>query len=299
MSPAQKVIKYFSMAFAIALMVGILTGIAAAVSGISMGAHWDEDANYIDLTLEFDEVNNLDINNYSGNLYIRPGDVSKVTVIATNIPDTTTIETKGNQTLTIENDDGIFGLFSIVGITHEERSEIVIVVPEGFSVDKAKFDNHSGNMKLSGIRTEKLEISGGSGSITGSNLSASKTDISVGSGQLELSYVSLRNGELDGGSGSIRITDSDLANIDFTPGSGSLNVEGSLTGENSIDGHSGSITFELSNRMESYDLKLDAGSGGIWINGEKRNDEDYYGKDAKNIIKIESGSGKVVINFTE
>ena len=299
MRPAQKVIKYFAMAFAISLIVVILTGITTAINGISMGSGWISDVNYIDFTLEYDEVNNLDITNYSGDLYIRDGNVAKVTVMAKKVPDTTVVEIKGGKTLTVKNDDGVKWFLHFIGSEYNEESEIVIIVPQGFTVEKAVFDNHSGKMELRGITASELEISGGSGDIIGSDLSAQKTDIETGSGRLEFDDVSLKNGNFDSGSGSVKLTDAELANMKFEPGSGSLSVEGSLTGDNRIEGHSGNITFELSNRLDSYELKLSAGSGNIWINGEKRNNKDYHGENAENELIIKSGSGKVVVNFTE
>ena len=276
-----------------------MTGITAAISGINMGMSWRSDVDYVDFTKEFDTVENLDLENYSGSLYLREGNVSKVTVIAKSVPDTTIVEIKGDHTLTIENEDDVSWIFRILGNDYEEDSEVVILVPEGFIVNKAEFENHSGAMELTGFTASELRITGGSGNITGSDISAHRTKISTGSGRFKLEQVNLSNGSLDGGSGSISITDANLSDFVFSPGSGSLNVSGSLSGKNSIDGGSGSITFELFNSMESYDLDLDSGSGSIWINGEARNDNDYHGTAVENELDIDGGSGKVIINFAD
>lgn len=289
------------MALAITLIVSILTVITTIVSGIDKGINWDGKIDYININHEFDDVQNLDITNYSGKMFIQVGNVEKIQVKAENVPDTTVIKMVDNETLYIDDtgSNTWFFNFSFLDNDRREESQITVTFPIDFKAKEVQLDNNSGKMELKGIYTDRLVISGGSGNIIGSNLKAEHVDLCLNSGDFELDNVYLRNGNIDGGSGAMLMTNSTLDNIEFDLGSGDLHIEGSLTGKNELNGGSGGILVNLTDSLDNYQLKLDAGSGDIWINGERRNDEDIKNKDAENTLKVESGSGKVNINFAE
>lgn len=301
MSPAQKVIKYFAFAFAVSLMVTILSSILMVISSVSDGNFlFASEKNYINFTKEFENVENLDITNYSGKIYVQSGNVDKIMVEAINVPDSY-IAKVSNQTLVIK-DNGrgnfIFNLW-LFGDYREKETKITITLPQSIQFKKVEFDNGSGSMELSGFQTESFYLDGGSGAIIVSNIRANDTNISTGSGGVALEKVSLSNGYIDTGSGAVNIANSDLTRINFDTGSGSLNFEGLLIGKCSVDGGSGSLAFDINQGIENYDLRFDSGSGGIWVNGKRRDDQDIRNEEANNILTVEGGSGEVAINFAK
>ena len=300
MSPAQKVIKYVAMAFAVGIMVTILSSILLAVTGITQSnALFASDKDYIDFTKEFELVENLDISNYSGKIYVQPGNVDKVIVDAKNVPDSYTATMERSNTLVIQDhdrDDFIFTFWFHVDMNDDE-TKITITIPKESYFNSVTFDNGSGKMEVSGIQTDSFYLEGGSGGIIVSNTSAGKAEVSTGSGSVGLENVNIRKGSIDTGSGAVRISSCQFNDVEFDTGSGSMSFEGSLTGESSISGGSGSIEIELAERFDQYDLELEAGSGGIWVNGDRKDDQDIKNPDASNELRIDGGSGRVSLSF--
>lgn len=299
MSSGQKVIKYCAMGFAMMLITSIISGIVAAVVGMSGGIFIDGDQNYTDFTKEFDVVDNLKISNRNGDFSVRVTDGDKIIVKAENVPENMTVELVSDNTLRIDAKDSDSWFRRLINgdISNDKRSEVIVFVPEGFHVETAEIKNGSGNMELNSINAKELELNFGSGSVTANNLAAEQFNISAGSGAIKFNQVLLQNGKIRCGSGSVRITSSVLKDIVVKGQSGSVNLKANMTGNNEIDGGSGNIRCELSNTLSSYNLDLDYGSGSIYINDEKCRVDEINNVDAMNELSIDGGSGKVSINF--
>ena len=302
MSPTQKVIKYVAMAFAVGLMVTILSSILLVVTGVSQSNRlFASETNYIDFTKEFNDVENLDISNYSGKIYVQPGNVDQVIVEAKNVPESLKAEMTSEHTLLVEDDDQDNFLFSFwfFDAMDDEDTKVTIIIPNKIYFESVKFDNGSGAMEISGIKTKSFYFDGGSGGIIISDVSSEKAEISTGSGSLTMDNANLEKGYINSGSGAVRITNSAFSDTEFDTGSGALSFAGALMGDSTISSGSGAMLIELTDRIDNYDVELDPGTGGIWVNGEKYEDEDIKNKDAENDLSIESGSGEITINFAQ
>lgn len=302
MSPTQKVIKYVAMAFAVGLMVTILSSILLVVTGISQSNHlFASETDYIDFTKEFPEVQNLDISNYSGKIYVQAGNVDQIIVEAKNVPENLTAKITKDDTLLIEDPNHDNFLFSIwfLNTHNDEDSKITIIIPMEIYFETVKVDNGSESMELSGFQSKIFYLDGGSGSVIVSDVSSEEADISAGSGALTMDNVSIKTGDFKSRSGAVRITNSRFINTEFETGSGAFSFSGELTGENIINSNSGAIFLELKDRIDKYNLDLDAGSGGVWVNGVKYDKEDIKNTAAENYLSVEGGSGKVTVNFMQ
>ncbi len=302
MSPTQKVIKYVAMAFAVGLIVTILSSILFVVTGISQSNRlFTRKTDYIDFTKEFNGVRSLDITNYSGKIYVQSSNVDQIIVEAKNVPESLTAEITEDHTLLVEDrnhDNFIFSLWFLDSFDDEE-SKITILIPRDILFESVEFDNGSGSMEVSGIQTKSFYLDGGSGGIVISDVISGAAEISSGSGTLAMDNVSIENGNINTGSGSVRITNGVFSDTEFDTGSGSFSFAGALTGENSINSGSGAILMELKDSVDNYDLEIDSGSGGVWINGVKVDDENIQNNHAENGLSIESGSGDITINFAK
>lgn len=299
MKPAQKVIKYCSMAFAILLMVGILTGITAAVSGISMGISWNGNVKYIDFTKEFNNVTNMDLSNYSGEMYVQRSDVDQFVIKASNVPDTVIAEMNGDTLVVDDKEHSVFNFHFFWDEDSDIKSEITVYVPRDFKGDKIELSNGSGRLEINDMEADVLDIAGSSGSIIMNDLKANELNISSGSGHIEADRVMAQCGDWNGGSGSIRVTSSNLNDFEFKIGSGSLTFDGALTGDSEIKGGSGSATIDLADTIQTYEVDLDEGSGSIYLNGEKYRNGDIENDNAANKLSIDGGSGKISIDFAK
>ena len=90
----------------------------------------------------------------------------------------------------------------------------------------------------------------------------------------------------------------DMGKFVLDSSSGRVKVsEGSINGSISINSGSGYVTVVANGDIEDYDIDTDAGSGGIWINGEKRNDYEKDNKGNEYNLVIDGGSGRVSVDL--
>ena len=301
MSPVQRVIKYFAMAFAAMLMVGILSGVIAVLAGIGEGTQlFTSDREYQSFVEEFDRVTNLDITNYSGKFTIKTGDTDKIVVSATEVPDTISVSVTDNGTLVIkdEGNDGWF--FSIItfGFDLNIRTEIEVTLPANFVADHAYLDNGSGSFRIEALKAKVLEYDGGSGAFVGNNITAEEAKLSLGSGASLLTYVEFGEGKLKSGSGAVQIEDSRFTDMKIDSGSGAIRFEGSLLGTTIIESGSGSATYDIEDPIDKYSINAEDGSGGIWINGNRVEKIKDSNSSMPYKLDIDGGSGKVTLNFS-
>ncbi|WP_312103800.1 DUF4097 family beta strand repeat-containing protein [Lachnoclostridium sp.] len=299
MSPLQKVIKYFAMGFAAFLMVGILSSIVAVVSGLGSGIDaYEYNKNYVSFTKDFDTVKNLNISNDDKKLTIVSGDTNKVIVEAKNVPDTLEVKVTSDGTLTIKDKDrfNISWIFRWSGNWNSDM-EIIVTVPRDFTAGKVELDSGSATMEVNDLSADNMIIDGGSGSFIGRNLYAKKSDMNLGSGSSRLDYVQFDKGKMDCGSGNIKIENAIFRDVVFDGSSGSISYSGQLLGKTSLDCGSGRVSFELEGKREDYNINSDSGSGGIWIDGIRTDDYKDRNSDVSNEIRIDGGSGRVLINF--
>lgn len=299
MSPLQKVIKYFAMGFAAFLMVGILSSIVAVVSGLGSGIDaYEYNKNYVSFTKDFDTVKNLNISNDEKKLTIVSGDTDKVIVEAKNVPDTLEVKVTSDGTLTIKDKDrfNISWIFRWSGNWNSDM-EIIVTVPRDFTVGKVELDSGSASMEVNDLTADNMIIDGGSGSFIGHNLNAKKSNMNFGSGSSRLDNVNFAKGKMDCGSGDIKIENAIFRDVVFDGGSGSISYSGQLLGNTSLDCESGRVSFELEGKREDYNINSDSGSGGIWIDGTRIDHYKDSNSDVSNEIRIDGGSGRVLINF--
>lgn len=275
MNTFQKVIKYVAMTIAVLLTVVILGGIVGLVSTV-ISVFDGEEGEFIDYSMNYSNVEQLDIKNGLGSLTIKSGDEFRVE--ATNVSENFTAEVN-NGILTID-DKKNFNRFISFGFSRiNTKSNITIYVPDNYNAKKIKIDSGAGEVTLEDFSTDILIIDAGVGDIKGKNLSAKKVDVS-------------------GGMGDINLLDVNFSDVDFDSGVGSLKIEGFIFGNSKFDCGVGNVRLKLKGNREDYVLRVNSGIGTIRVNGKKlsSNYNDNYG--AENTLRISGGVGKVDIEFT-
>lgn len=307
MNPLQKVIKYFAMAFAVVLTVMIFTGIFGIITGVSTGVSnsiipgipsTEGKTELVSYSIEFQDLKNLDVEIGSYAVTIQVGD--RFLVEVENVSENYKAKRTTNGTLIIgfENKSNwITHLFSWVNNSVPE-GRVLITVPKDFVANKINIEGGSGLLNLYDLHAKELRLDLGSGDMSGRNLVADDVCIGSGSGDVQFDEVNFSEVEIDGGSGSITMKEAILYNLDLNAGSGAINLHGYLIGDSEIDGGSGSITLVISDTIDNYNISAEAGSGGIWVAGEKVVD-DYVrnNKVANHSIDVDGGSGRIALEF--
>jgi hypothetical protein len=287
MNSAQRIIKYFAIALAIFLAVGILTSIVSVVYGVAKGISGD---NFVGSRTErrssnnstteysgtFTGINSLNIEHSIGELKIVEGDEFKVE--AKNVSKHFKVRVNGRGTLIISEDKEIRFLGFRFNGFHSPNAKVTVTLPSDFVAEEVKLDTGAGNVDVEKLQTDYLYISSGAGNIKGDTLSA-------------------KEAKIEGGVGSVNLENVNLTNADINCGVGNLKIGGVLTGETEIKCGIGEVELKLKGNVNDYGLDIDSGVGTISLNGEKITDSYKANEDAANILKIDGGLGTVKINL--
>lgn len=178
MNTAQKVIKYFAIAFAMFLTVAIFSGVVYGILGIATAGKLIEDNSSVATKCEGEEKPCLEISLAISNLEIRKGD-------------TLYVETK-NEKVEVAQDDHKL-VVSERGRHLFERyndREVIIYVPEDMEFEKVAISGGAGNIYIESLRTKEIEMSLGVGKTEIIALEAEEADISTGIGEVSVSLMS-------------------------------------------------------------------------------------------------------------
>ena len=295
MTTAQKIIKYFAIAFAIFLIVSIISLILFGVYALS-GVLGLKDNSKIDIsgnmqtvdfgsvtsgdnnsgnsinnseqTVNIEDITSLDIEVKYTNLIIRNGDTFRYETNNDNI----VYRQSNNNTLKIEEKHSW-----TLGNT---QSDLVIYIPENFNLNK-------------------INIEAGAGKVEIENLNAESLDLELGAGEASISNLNVTSRcKLEGGAGRLNVLNGNLNNLDLDMGMGEVNINALITGNSDIDAGIGTLNLNLQGSKADYRIRLDKGIGNIRINGENISNGSTYGEGA-NLIKIDDGIGNINITVNE
>lgn len=274
MTTAQKVIKYLAIAFAIFLIVNIVSAILWALFGFSFifGLHDRENhiiSEEISTTnFEYENINTLDIDIDFSSLVIRTGEEFKVE------GDNNYIQCKqNNQTIHIEEKNHHW-------FAKNNSGELVIYVPENLEFDKVKICTGAGKINIEKIVAKRLSLE-------------------IGAGETQIRELNVRDkADIDGGAGKVTILSGLINDLDLDMGVGKVEVNAKLTGNTDIDAGVGELDININAPKEDYRINTSKGIGSISIDGKGISDDITYG-DGDNYIKIEGGIGSIKLNFKE
>ncbi len=272
MTTAQKVIKYIATAFAVFLIItiisAILSGGYALLSAFGL-IHTNKNIVTEDLKVissEVKEISTLKIDLAFTNLDIKTGDKFKV-------------ETN-NSKITFTNDNGS------VKIKEESRnwlnnnneaSNLIIYIPEDMiAIDETKIETGAGKINIEKLNTQSLYLELGAGDVYIENLSVTKES------------------KIDGGIGKTELKTCEINNLKANLGMGEFSFNGKLTGKSEIDSGVGAININLLDNANSYTIDVDKGIGSVTLDGQKLEMDRVYGN-GENYIDIDGGIGEIKI----
>jgi len=270
MTSAQKVIKYLAIAFAIFLIITIIStilGVLYALSGV-LGLRTDSTSGGPMTTISFEgaHIAVLEIDIDYTNLTIKTGEFFKV---ETNNND---IKCKqSNEKLEIKDEK--YNWFS-----NYDNEDLIVYIPE--------------NLEL-----ENAEINAGAGKINIENLTTKKLSLELGAGETEVKSLNVSNEcNIEGGAGRVNILGGTIKDLDLDMGIGEINLSSKLTGKSDIDAGVGNLKVNLQGDKETYKIKANKGIGNIKINGKDISNSEIYGN-GENHIEVDGGVGNIDIDF--
>ena len=267
MTPFQRTVKYLAVAFAIFLIISIISGILGAI-GMVFGLAGGSSAGEMRTIPVSQNIHRLDLEISASTLRIVPGDRF---CLESNLKDLNVREDNG--TLKISEDR--------VDLVHSpENLSLTLTVPEGFVFEEADLDTGAGKVEISALSAHKLSLELGAGATEIDGLRADKhAEISTGAGKL-----TIRNG--------------DLNNLSMDLGVGKVEFTGKLTGSSDVEFGVGESEITLLGSRDDYEIRLDKGLGSATLDGEDMHDGGVYGTGA-NRVDVEGGVGSIRIRFSE
>lgn len=284
MTTVQKIIKYLALAFAMFIIVTIISSVLFGVYifgniiGLVKGEY--EDYNPL-VEMAIDTETN--INNISD-----MGDISnEITVLKLDIS-VTNLQIKKGNTLKVESNNQYIScqqnhnefiikektrnLFNI----NNKNNDLILYVPDDMIFDKVKLEAGAGKIEIESLKSNDLTLELGAGKVTINEL------------------IVLNKAKIDGGAGKTEILSGEINNLDFELGIGENILNAKLTGKNELEAGVGSVKIRLTDGTENYTIRAHKGIGSITIDGKGVSDDVEYGK-GNTYIRIDGGVGSIDI----
>lgn len=274
MTTAQKIIKYFAIAFAIFLIVTIISTIISGGYALLRAfglIHTEKNVITEDLKVisnEVKEISTLKIELAFTNLEIKTGNSFKV---ETNNSKISFIENNGSVKIKEEKYDW--------SQNHGNASELIIYLPKDMiTIDETKIEAGAGNINIEKLSTQGLYLELGAGDVKIENLTVTE------------------EAKIDGGVGRTELKSCEINNLKANLGMGEFVFSGKLTGKNEVDSGVGTINIDLLDSSENYTIDVDKGIGSVTLDGKKLEMDRVYGA-GENYLDIDGGIGEIKINF--
>lgn len=271
MTSIQRIIKYFATAFALLLIVAIISGILGGVYALAAIFDLKNDNQTLNeqingVSFQAENITELDIDIAYATLTIKQGDSLAVETNSKNINCK-----QSNKTLKISEKN--YNWFS-----KNEDSILIVYIPEGMSFEKVKISTGAGKVSICDITTQKLSFELGAGATEISNLNV------------------LNSAEIEGGAGKIEIVSGTINNLDLDMGIGEANITATLVGKSELNAGIGTVNLNVQANKEDYKVNIDKGIGSIKIDGTEVSTGSWFGS-GNNLIEIDGGIGTINVNF--
>lgn len=275
MTTFQKIIKYLAIAFAIFLIVNIISaimfGIYKFANVLGLTKTNQEDSEILNkqemiLNTESKDISNLNISLKYSNLVIKKSDKF---LAESNNKNVSCIQE--NNSLEIKESD--YNNFK-----NNQTSEVTIYIPEN-------------------LIFKTINIEAGAGKIYIDTLNAENLLLEIGAGKTEIENINVtEKAKLDGGAGKVDILNGTINNLNLDMGVGKFAISTKLKGKNKINAGIGKLDVNLQDSIENYSIKAYKGVGTINIDGKSISDNEEYGI-GENYIKLDGGIGSIDIRF--
>ena len=271
MSIAQKVIKYLAMAFAIALIVGIITTIVRVVSSmpltLKIGKNVSDNTIETSTDFEDEDIASLDIDIAFSNLTIKKGEKLKVETTNKDIQCK-----QDKQKIKIKEKD--YNWF----FNNTKKEELIVYVPENLQFDK-------------------ININTGAGKVNIEILNAGVLKMSLGAGETSIKNINVtESAKIDTGAGKVSISSAKITELKCDLGIGATEISAKLSGNTKISTGVGSLKLNVLGIKEEYKTRVNKGIGNVTIDEKTIVDNEVVGN-GENKIDIDGGIGEIKINF--
>lgn len=274
MTTAQKIIKYLATAFAVFLIVSIISGVLSVFYALSAVLGLKKVENKVNEEKDMinfeasNDVATVDIDVDFTNLIIKNGDYLRVETNNQNID-----YKQDNQKLKIKEKTHNW-------FAKNDEGNLIVYIPENLKFEQVKINADAGKIHIENLNTEKLNL----------ELGAGETEIE----NLIVTY----NCKINSGAGKVSISSGKINDLKLDMGIGKFEISSEITGNSKVNAGIGNLNLDIKGIRENYTLKANKGIGNIKIDKKEISEDAVYGS-GENAIKIEGGIGNIDVNFSE
>lgn len=260
MSTAQKIIKMLAIAFAIFLIVMIISTIVMVGMTVTRGFIPEKENPVVEKKLDLSNIASVDISLEYANLKIRKGNKLSVNT--------------DNDKIKVVSDDEVLKIIEKKEkkLFKNEKRTVILYVPEDIKFLAVNIETGVGSVNIENIDTDGLNLSLGVGKASINDIVANFSNIETGAGDVSIKNAILNNSTIE-------------------VGVGKLDISGKFTGNNTIEAGIGSLKLALDNSND-YKIKFTKGVGSIYYNSKAIGNDTTVG-DGSNSILIDGGIGSI------
>lgn len=214
MNTAQKIIKYFAIAFAMLLIFSIFSGIIFGGFGLLTASNFLKTSNNAELSCSATEVPCLKISLAFADLEIKSGD----SLSASSNYDKIEIKQSDGELLIAERNGELFS---------DKSRKVTVYVPTDVELKIVEIKGGAGRIEAEALKVDTFDASLGIGETVIKSLDAKTAKLSTGIGKLSLNLVSPKDDyeiKAKKGIGKLTINGSDVSGSE-PYGSGERKVE--------------------------------------------------------------------------
>lgn len=300
MSTLQRVIKYLAMAFAIFLIVSILSGILFGF-GIITRVTGKTDNSALLPTNESGEVI-TDSNNGMRKLSIQQDIESleiDLTCCSLEIYQGKDFSAETNYSRIVQKQEGKKLKIKDENSNIINNSDYILrlFLPSS-SLQEIEINTGAGRFYADSLTAEIIQINLGAGDAHLGKVEAlSKLELEVGAGRAEFSQLdSLGKTDVELGAGRLCVNGGKITNADIDLAMGSAEIQGEILGKSEVNVGMGRIKLLLAGGEDRYSFLTSKGLGSVTIGGKSMSDGSAY-LDGANKISVECGAGSASIDF--
>ncbi len=269
MTRFQKIIKYFAIALALSIILGVFGGALTGLRAISrLNRLTSDEEGKTEEIEDIDALKRVHIEVRATNVKIVEGE--KLSCVT------------DNKYISIKERMGTYLIeeerHSLVNKTSALDEIVEITLPKGVTLDR-------------------IDISAGAGTVNADVLRAKRVSLSIGAGDVVIeNIISTEKTEINGGIGKFILKSGSVNNLDFNVGVGKAEITAKITGESEIDGGVGAFDLCLLGEERDYTLEIDKGFGETSFKGKQLDASAEFGK-GENEIEISGGVGEMSVYF--
>ena len=271
MTETQKIIKYFAMAFAIFLIIGIIGGILAS---LSFASYVFTDKETVVVSSDLNDYSVKDVDRLYLDLQAADLEIKSGSDFSLQSNHEYLKVDESSDSLRIEEIKRPYKI-------NDNVYKVVLTVPQSKTFDSVVIETGAGKLVLDGFTTKSMKLTLGAGAVALNNVTV--TD----------------NTDFEGGAGEITITDCTFAELDMKIGVGACNLTATLLGDSEIDCGVGEANFKLIRTPAiDYSVQVEKALGDVTVDGRKIKNEETIGF-GENEVEINCGIGEVDVEFVE